>query len=260
MTPRRAAIAALAAAACLAGAVGAVACSSTVHGQGAGPRASSNQSSSATPAVSVTDSGTLATTTGDATTAATTSSAAPVAMQPPPQCPNATCSELATASLGNGFVALLRSGQSSNGGLAASVLELTLNGIAVDWHAVNDETPAHLTCIGGAAGNCVVVDQVGAHGADATVWRLALNSQKLTSAAKVEADTPSMAGRDLNGDGFVDVIGLQNNYTPDYATGKVQWQTWLFDGKTLSSTGCTPLSVSPPPRPTAAVTGPCAAI
>ena len=251
MTPRRFAVALLAAGISLAAAA---ACSSTVQGQGVGSQGATATGS--TPAVSVTDESSAPTT--PTTSVATTTSAVPVAQPAPGQCPNAACAELATASLGNGFVAILRSGQATDGSVGASVLELTQNGVAVDWHAVNGETPAHLTCLAGAAGNCVVVDEVGAHGATATVWRLGLNSAKLTKSATAQADTPSMSGRDLNGDGFMDVVGLQNDYTPDYATGKVQWQTWLFDGKNLSSTGCTPLATSPPPRPTAAVTGACA--
>jgi hypothetical protein len=235
------------------------ACSSTVQGQGAGPVAPS----SSTAAVSVTsgpsdsesnsDSG--APSSSDATT-----SAAPVAQPPPPQCPGAACPELATAALGNGFVAILRNGQASDGSVGASVLELTENGVAVDWHGVNGETPAHLTCLPGAAAHCVVVDYAGAHGASASVWRLGLDSATFAKTATVAADTPTMSARDLNHDGFLDVLGLQNDYTHDYATGKVQWQTWLFDGKTLSSTGCTALATAPPPRPTAPATAPCSAI
>ena len=195
MTQRLAAIALFAAGACLSALT---ACGSTVQGQGAGAQTSA-------PAVSVTDESSAPATTS--ATTATTTSAAPLAQPPPAQCPVSSCAELATASLGNGFVAVLRTGQATDGSVGASVLELTQNGVPVDWHAVNGETPAHLSCISGAAGNCVVVDEVGAHGANATVWRLAFNSAKLTKAATVQTDTPSLSGRDLNADGFVDVIG-----------------------------------------------------
>jgi hypothetical protein len=138
------------------------------------------------------------------------------------------------------------------------VLELTQDGVPVDWHALDDQSPSQLVCLAGAAANCVVIGYTGAHGATATVWRLALSSARLSQAATADADTPSMAAQDLNGDGFLDVLGLQNDYTPDYATGHLQWQTWLFDGRNLTSTGCTPPAAAPPPRPTAAATGSCA--
>src|SRR5439155_15823771 len=97
---------------------------------------------------------------------------------------------------------------------------------------------------------------VGAHGSTSTLWAFA--KQRLTKGATVNSDTPSMFARDLNADGLLDVVAQQNNYTPDYATGKVQWQTWLSDGSNLTSTGCTPLTTAPAPRPTSAVTGKCA--
>ena len=188
--------------------------------------------------------------------AETTPSVTPTQQPPPPQCPGGSCNTIATASLGGGYVIMLRSGPQTSTTLGASVVELTFNGMAIYWFVADGDTPATLTCKTGVKTTCVVVDDVGAHGSTATLWAFA--NQTLTKGAVVNSDTPSMFARDLNADGLVDVVAMQNDYTPNYATGKVQWQTWLSDGAKLTSTGCTPLATTPSPRPTAPATGKCA--
>lgn len=261
MAPRRALAALVAVGACVAALS---ACGSTVHGQGSGPvevsrSVASATAASTTPGSSAASSASVSTGSAQSSPSSGSPSSAALAVAAPRQCPGGSCPIIGTADLGDGFVASLRSGTASDGpAFGASVLELTEAGVPVDWHATDDRQPGQLSCIGGAVANCVVIDYQGAHSASATVWRLGRDSATLAKMASADADTPSMSARDLNGDGFVDVIGLQNDYQPDYVTGQVQWQTWVFDGKNLSSTGCTALAPTPPPRPSAPATGTCA--
>ncbi|MDP9094163.1 MAG: hypothetical protein M3N95_14830, partial [Actinomycetota bacterium] len=103
--------------------------------------------------------------------------------------------------------------------------------------------------------NCVLVDSVGAHGSNATVWRL--GGASLHRGQTVTAGTPNMRALDLNGDGWVDAEALQSTYTPDYVSGAVYWQTWVSDGTHLTSTGCTSPTHTQPAAPAAPVAGSC---
>jgi hypothetical protein len=177
-----------------------------------------------------------------------------VPLAPPAQCSGGTCPTAASVQLQD-YQVLLRTGRTPSGG-PASVIELRHGGVAVFWHATDDETPASLACSSARELTCVAADYDAAHGSNATAWRRVANA--LVQGDTVTADSPQIFGRDLTGDGIVDVVGLQNDLTPDYATGHVQWQTWISDGTRLRSTGCTALAATPPPNPSAPVTGRCA--
>jgi hypothetical protein len=227
------------------------ACTSTTSG--AGSRAQRSPSASASDSSQATDTGSAQ---PSDTAAPTTSSPADVAVPPPAQCPPGQCAVAGTGDLGNGYLAVLRSGRPTSNGFGSSIVELTHHGVAVYWHVTDDEAPGSIACKGGVTlPNCIVVDYLGAHASNATVW--ALSGGTLHKGATVTVDSPGADGRNLNGDDFVDAIGLQNDYNPDYATGHVQWQTWVSDGHHLTSTGCTALSATAPPRPTAPATGTC---
>jgi hypothetical protein len=162
---------------------------------------------------------------------------------------------VATKSLGDGYAVVLHGDASYNGGAGASVLELRYSSVPVFWATQEGETPAELGCSPHPARHCVVVDYSGAHGAVGRLWRIV--GSTLEAADEVTSATPEMHAVDLEGNGSIDVQALQNNYEPDYATGKVYWQTWTSDGESLTSTGCGPAASTAPPPPTAPLTGVC---
>jgi hypothetical protein len=224
-------------------------CSTTVAGSGS--RVGDVTTAPATGSASATAPTASPTATPSASTSAAGGTDAPVPA--PAQCASGSCPTAASVQLDE-YQVLLRTGRSASGG-PASVIELRHNGVAVDWHTNDDELPGGLACSSGRELTCVAVHFVGAHGSNATAWRRVGNA--LARGDTVTADTPQLFGRDLTGDGILDVVGLQNDFTPDYASGHVQWQTWVSDGTRLRSTGCTPLSAAPGPIPTAPVTGHC---
>lgn len=88
---------------------------------------------------------------------------------------------------------------------------------------------------------------------------LAIDGHRLQLGDSVGAGTPIIDIADLNGDRLLDVAALQNNYEPDYATGKVQYQTFerTIDGLSFTKTGCGPLQRKKPPTPSSLQTGSC---
>lgn len=221
------------------------ACTSTINGNGIARQpsitATTSVSSSASPPPS--------------SSPPPTTPTPPKAASPPPQCPGGTCQIAATIGLPNGYEILLRNGTSTTAPIS-SVVELSKSGVAVAWFVADGEQPAHIACsVTDQHGSCVVVNEVGAHGSDATAY--VFTGSALQHGDTVTAATPDMFPRDLNADGLIDAEGLQNDYTPDYATGKVQWQTWTSNGLHFTSTGCGPKSSVAPPKPTAPLTGPC---
>jgi hypothetical protein len=239
---------------------GLAACSSTIQGTGLPIAAESTsaapQSDTAPPSEAASPSATASSTSSAPVASSPPAPPTPAPASPPPECPGGTCPQVDSVALGHGYVIILRGNDGYGGGAGASVVELTSGGVPVFWSAAASETPGGLACsAAGAMPNCVVVDYTGAHASVATVWALARGT--LHRGATVSSDTPGMSGRDLNADGFVDVVALQNDYTPDYATGKVYWQTWVSDGNHLTATGCTSPTHTPSPAPTQPVSGSC---
>jgi hypothetical protein len=226
------------------------ACTSTVGGSGEARQPST------TAVTSTAASSSSAPTTTAPPTSASPTTTAPAAAPAPPECPNAACQISATVGLNGPYTFLLRIGGATSDYPVSSVVELAYGSVPVFWYVAGGDTPSHITCqVGTGTGNCVVVDTAGAHGSNATVW--AFTGTTLKKGGTVTVATPETFARDLNGDRFVDVEGLQDTYTPTYATGKVYWQTWTSNGTTLTSTGCTAPTTTAAPRPTAPVTGHC---
>lgn len=116
---------------------------------------------------------------------------------------------------------------------------------------------ATLVCASGEHPNCVVSSSVGSHAGNAEIVQLrgaALISSPSTS---VTFDSGVPTAADLDGDGYLDVAGLDNDYTPSFATGHNFWTTYRFTGGALHQTGCTPLKFLHQAPPTALLTGPC---
>ena len=154
------------------------------------------------------------------------------------------------------FAVIVRTNPAYANGTGAAIVELTRSDVPVGWYVVPGESPSEITCSTTASqSNCVLVDHVGAHGSDAIVFRLV--GQALQRGSTVLAATPDMHASDLDGDGWVDAAGLQNTGVPNYATGRVYWQTWVSDGIRLRTTGCTSPAGSAPPAPTTLLRGSC---
>ena len=147
------------------------------------------------------------------------------------------------------------SGPSPTGQVGAAVIELQRAGVSVYWKVIDGDTPLSVACSSVPKPNCVVADAVGAHAS--SFYGFLVNQNSMTQFDTNGSDTPGTKPKDLNGDGWIDVATEQNDYTPDYATGKSYWQTFQSDGNHLTSTGCTVPTHNLPPVPTKLVTGAC---
>jgi hypothetical protein len=141
---------------------------------------------------------------------------------------------------------------------ATPVVELLSGGQHVSWWIgrLGFGWAATLTCAATAGHpNCVVTSAVGAHAGSAET--LLLRDGKLASpaAASVTFDSSQPTAADLDRDGLLDVVGMENDYTPDYAHGHNFWATYRQAAAALHRTGCAP-AVSPA-RPTTLLTGRC---
>lgn len=138
------------------------------------------------------------------------------------------------------------------------VVELLNGGRHVSWWIgrLGFGWAAKLSCLATSADpNCVVSSALGAHAGSAET--LLLRSGALTSppAASVTFDSSQPTAADLDGDGLLDVVGMENDYKPDYAHGHNFWATYRQTGSALHRTGCAPVTGTVPPA--RLLTGPC---
>ena len=70
-------------------------------------------------------------------------------------------------------------------------------------------------------------------------------------------DSGQPIAADLDHDGLLDVLGVENDYQPNYATGHNYWASYRLVGAALRRTGCLPVSSPPQPAPTTLLTGHC---
>jgi hypothetical protein len=64
--------------------------------------------------------------------------------------------------------------------------------------------------------------------------------------------------KDLDRNGWLDVIAEVSTERPSYATGPRYWATYVSDGHHLTGTGCTTPTLRPQREPTIVITGDCA--
>jgi len=60
----------------------------------------------------------------------------------------------------------------------------------------------------------------------------------LSQGGELATDTPDLRARDLDGDGTAEVLGVVNDYQPDYAGGTRYWMVWSWRGGRYVLTGC----------------------
>jgi hypothetical protein len=139
------------------------------------------------------------------------------------------------------------------------VIELLRGGVHVAWwHGrLGFGWSATLTCLPTPADpNCIVTSALGAHAGSAEVILLHNSALVSPPQASVAFDSSEPRASDLDGDGRLDVLGMENDYRPDFAHGHNYWATYRGTASSLQRTGCQPVQagVTAPGR---LLSGPC---
>ena len=127
------------------------------------------------------------------------------------------------------------------------------SGSGFGWAAALECRPASVA----VTAHCAVLAEVGSHAGLAQLVLLRAGTLSAPSGASVSFDGGRPLAADLDGDGWLDVLGTENDYQPDYATGHNFWASYRFDGTSLQRTGCTPRPTSATPAPVRLLTGAC---
>ena len=178
----------------------------------------------------------------------------------PAQCRAWKCTKAQSADLGGGYTVTMWHAGRVGDFQTQPVVELAHGGVAVQWWLWPDGYgwAGSLTCRAQAAEpHCVLIDGDGAHSAAAQLVLLRAGKLVAPKQAIVVADLPTVLARDLDGDGYLDVVALDSDYTPSFAQGHLYWNTFRFAGGRFTSTGCVPRNASTDPAPTQTVSGLC---
>lgn len=208
--------------------------------------------------VAVALSGTRAPVAPAARPAGPTTAAHRVAM--PAQCASWHCTPAASADLGNGYAITLWRAGSTRVENAEPVIELRQNATSVQWWIWTQGYGwlTSLRCEASASPpNCVVSDTAGAHAGVAQLLLLRDGRLVAPRAASLTADLPAVTARDLNDDGYLDVIAQDSDYTPNFAQGHVYWHSYVYRDGRYVSTGCERRSSPSTPAPAGPLTGAC---
>ncbi|HEX2902242.1 MAG TPA: VCBS repeat-containing protein [Jatrophihabitans sp.] len=172
-------------------------------------------------------------------------------------CAASHCVPEASQPLSGGYAARLWSAPGQPGvDRSVPVVELLHSGDHAGWWVgrLGTGSSAALNCLGTA---CLVSSSLGAHGgAVETLLLTGAGTFTAPATASVEFDSGMPTVADLGGDGVLDVIGLENDYTPNFAQGHNYWATYRLTGTALVRTGCAPVAAHAQP-PTALLTGRC---
>jgi hypothetical protein len=140
------------------------------------------------------------------------------------------------------------------------VVELLKNSQHLQWWTAEEGFgwAAHLTCLAsGPQPNCMVVAEVGAHAGAAQMLLLAAGKLDSPARTHVIFDSGAPTAADLNRDGYLDLVGSNNDFKPNFATGHNFWVTYRFVGDAMVETGCTPRPPGSVQAPTQLLTGHC---
>lgn len=139
------------------------------------------------------------------------------------------------------------------------VLELEHFGQVVQrWVAPKgDGWGGSLTCLAHArTPHCVLTDSAGMHASVAEMVLLQGGHLVHPSGAELTANSPGTRAVDLNGDGWLDIVAVTNDYKPDYAQGQNYWQTARYNDGRFVVTGCQ-VQQRGAPMPTHLLSGAC---
>ncbi|MDQ2958302.1 MAG: VCBS repeat-containing protein, partial [Actinomycetota bacterium] len=120
------------------------------------------------------------------------------------------------------------------------VLELLSGGVHLSWWVgqLGYGWSAQLHCLATPAEpNCVVTAAAGAHAGSAEVVLLRAGTLISPPQASVTFDGGAPVAADLDHDGRLDVLGVENDYQPNYASGHNFWASYRLSGDALHQTG-----------------------
>ncbi|MEO7260632.1 MAG: hypothetical protein ABI047_05160 [Jatrophihabitantaceae bacterium] len=183
-----------------------------------------------------------------------------------PPCKPWSCTPEQAVQLGGGYSVRLWSSAAPTSApspdRSTPVLQLLQNGKHLQWWVGRSGFgwATKLDCLpagAAAAAHCAVLAEVGSHAGTAEL--VLLRSGVLDSPAQAIAsfDGGRPMAADLDHNGWLDVLGTENDYQPNYATGHNFWATYRFDGASLHRTGCTPRPTLATPQPERLLTGAC---
>jgi hypothetical protein len=145
------------------------------------------------------------------------------------------------------------------------VLELLRDGRHLQWWVgqLGFGWSAKLDCLpAGAAvpAQCAVLADVGSHAGSAELVVLRSGALVSPPQASVSFDGGQPMAADLDHDGWLDVLGTENDYQPNYATGHNYWASYRFADGVLQRTGCVLRRRLAEPPPDRLLTGMCPAV
>lgn len=108
-----------------------------------------------------------------------------------------------------------------------------------------------------ASGHCAVLAEVGSHAGTAELVLLRSGALVSPPQASVAFDGGRPLAADLDHNGWLDVLGTENDYKPNYASGRNYWATYRLADGSLRRTGCTPRRMAAEPPPDRLLTGDC---
>lgn len=175
-------------------------------------------------------------------------------------CKQWSCTPQRPVQLGNGYSVRLWSSVAPTAvlspDLSTPVVELLRDGRHQQWWQARSGFgwEAKLDCLAAHSSvpaQCAVLAEVGSHAGIAQLVVLRGDALASPSQASVSFDGGRPMSADLDHDGWLDVLGTENDYQPNYATGHNFWATYRFDGQSLQRTGCLlrrTLAGAPPDR------------
>ncbi|HEX8093391.1 hypothetical protein [Jatrophihabitans sp.] len=188
---------------------------------------------------------------------------------PAAPCQRWLCAPEQPEQLGGGYTVRLWSSAAPTGvpspDLSTPVLQLLQDGQHRQWWVGRSGFgwSAKLDCLAASAAapaHCAVLAEVGSHAGTAELVVLRSGALVSSPRASVSFDGGRPLAADLDHDGWLDVLGTENDYKPNYATGHNYWATYRFADGGLNRTGCALRRRLAEPAPDRLLTGDCPAV
>ena len=196
-----------------------------------------------------------------------TTAAGPVAhveaLPMPAKCASWRCTKARTVDLGADYAVTLWHAGKVGDYRAQPVVELTHDGVAVQWWLwprAHGWDAAIQCSVQAPEANCMLTAGDGVHSGAARLLILRHGRLDAPPRASVIADLPTLTIGDLDADGYLDVVAVDSDYTPNFAQGHLFWNTFRFAGGQLMSTGCAARTSPTEPAPAHPLNGTCPAV